>query len=77
MGKYKLVNNKEYDLKGVYFGGLNKKYYGMFDITVEECAKVYTEIEEAKKDKEMLARCFGYTEFEIETVKEIVGVDNG
>lgn len=77
MGKYKLVNNKEFDLKGVYYGGLNQKYCDLFDITTEDCAKIYTDIEEAKKAKEMLAKCFGYTEFEIETVKEIVGVDNG
>ena len=27
MAKYKLVNNTEYDLKGVYYGGLNEKYH--------------------------------------------------
>ncbi len=72
MAKYKLVNNTEYGVKGVYYGGLNKKYGGMFDITTERCAKVYDTIEEAKADQQMLKKSFGYECFEIETTKEIV-----
>lgn len=72
MAKYKLVNNTEYDLKGVYYGGLNKKYHDMFNICPESVAKTYTDLEEARKDREMLKRRFGYEHFEIETVKEII-----
>lgn len=71
--KYKLVNNKEYGIKGVYYGGMNKKYHDMFNVTVEPCAKVYDDIETAKQDQKMLKNNFGYEHFEIETVKEIVG----
>ena len=76
MAKYKLVNNTEYDLKGVYYGGLNEKYYDMFNICPESVAKVYTDLEEAKRDKEMLKRRFHYEHFEIETVKEIIQTDD-
>ena len=69
--KYKLVNNNEFDLKGVYYGGLNQKYSDMFNITVERCAKVYDTLEEARADREMIKRRFDYN-FEIETVREIV-----
>lgn len=68
--KYKLVNNKEYDLTGVYFAGWNKKYHDMFDITIRSCAKVYTDINDALKDKEILRKSFGYECFEIETLEE-------
>lgn len=70
--KYKLVNNTEYDLKGVYFGGLNEKYHDMFNICPEDVAKTYDNIEDARRDKEMLKRRFKYEHFEIETVKEIL-----
>ena len=69
MPKYRLVNNWEYDLKGVYYRGLNKKYHDMFDITTSEFAKTYDIIEEAHKDREMLKRCFGYEYFEVEEVE--------
>lgn len=70
--KYKLVNNTEYDLKGVYFGGLNEKYHDMFNICPECVAKMYDNIEDARRDREMLKQRFKYEHFEIETVKEIV-----
>ena len=76
MAKYKLVNNTEYDIKGVYYGGLNEKYHDMFNICPENVAKVYTDLQEAIKDKEMLKRRFHYEHIEIETVKEIVEVEN-
>lgn len=69
---YKLVNNNEYDCKGVYYGGLNKKYHDLFNVTTEDCAKTYNDIEEARTDKEMLEKRFGFECFEIETVKVIV-----
>ena len=72
MARYKLVNNKEYDLKGVYYGGRNKKYGDMFNITTERCAKVYEDIDEARADQQMLKKSFGFECFEIEAVKEIV-----
>ena len=65
---YKLVNNTEYDIKGVYFGGMNTKYRDMFNICPKSIAKTYNNIEDARRDKEMLSRCFGYEHFEIETV---------
>ena len=74
--KYKLVNNSEYDFKGVYYGGLNKKYSDMFNITTEDCAMVFYDIEEAKKHKDYLKKRFGYENFEIETVKEIVHIED-
>lgn len=68
--KYKLVNNTEYDLKGVYYGGLNEKYHDMFNITTRDCAKVFETREEAQAHKEMLKRRFHYEHFEIEKVCE-------
>ena len=72
MAKYRLVNNTEYDLKGVYYVGLNKKYWDMFNVGPIDVAKIYTDLQEAIKDKEMLKRRFGYEYFEVETIQEII-----
>lgn len=66
---YRLVNNHDYELTGVYYRGLNKKYSDMFDITAKEFVKVYMDINDATKDKEMLKRRFDRN-FDIETVEE-------
>ena len=72
MTKYRLVNNTEYDLSGVYYVGLSKKYWDMCNIGTRDIAKIYTDLQEAIKDKEMLKRRFGYEYFEVETVQEII-----
>lgn len=69
---YKLVNNDEYDVKGVYFGGFSKKYHGIFEITTEEHAHVFTSIEEAKKVQSILKKGYGWESYKIETVKKII-----
>ena len=74
MAKYRLVNNTEYDLKGVYYVGLNEKYWDMFNIGPRDIAKIYTDLQEAIKDKEMIKRRFKYEHFEVETVQEIIKV---
>lgn len=68
--KYRLVNNKEYDLKGVYFGGMNKKYHDMFNITTQEFAMVFDTREEAEEYQDILKRCFRYDDYEIEEFVE-------
>lgn len=65
MSKYRLVNNHDYAVSGVYYSGRNKKYSDIFSITTKEFAKVYTDKEDAVKDQQMLSRRFGYL-FEIE-----------
>jgi hypothetical protein len=69
MAKYRLVNNTEYDLKGVYYVGPSEKYWDMFNIGPRDTAKIYTDLQEAIKDKEMLKRRFKYECFEVETVQ--------
>lgn len=66
MKKYVLVNNKEYDLKGVYYGGLNPEYSDIFMITTKKCAKKFNSVEEANIEKEILSRRFHYSEYEVE-----------
>ncbi len=68
----KLVNNDEYDVRGVYFGGFSKKYYGIFEITTEEHAHIFTSIEEAKKVQNILKNGYGWESYKIETVKKII-----
>lgn len=65
---WRLVNNTEFDLRGVYYGGLNEKYHDMFNITIRDCAKLYVDIESAKADADMLKRRFKYDEWKIEEV---------
>ena len=66
--KYKLVNNLEYDITGVYYGGLSKKYSDMFNITIEKFATTFDTIEQAKNVQEMIKRRFDYN-YEIEECK--------
>lgn len=68
-GEYRLVNNIEFGLKGVYFRGFNKKYHDLIDITTKEHAMIFTDIQEAEKYLHILKYTFRYDHFEIETMQ--------
>lgn len=51
MAGYVLVDNTSYDVSGVYYGGWNKKYSDVFNITIKHCAKVF----ESTKDAQLVA----------------------
>ena len=67
--KYRLVNNHEYDLKGVYYAGLSQKYHDIFMIAPRDAAKVFDNIAEVIAAKEMLKKRFNYN-YEIETINQ-------
>lgn len=62
---YRLVNNFDYGFKGVYYVGLSDKYHDIFNIGPKSISKIYIDLSDAIKDKDMLKHRFD-VDFDIE-----------